>query len=73
MNSRKTLQTIIDEETYIKLQRLLVLESIENDTKMQTVSTWIRTLIEDTVDWEFNKLKLEGWNPKLIKKLKNKR
>jgi hypothetical protein len=69
---RKTIQIVIDEETYYKLDRLMMMEALENDTRMSSLSQWARNLIEDTVNYQLNKKKLEDWKPSLLKQLKSK-
>lgn len=66
------LQVLISEDTMQKLNRLILMEAIENDTPVQTKSAWLRNLIEDTVDYELNAKKIEEWNPKMIKQIRNK-
>ena len=69
---RKTVQIVIDEDTYLKLDRLMMMEAIENGTRMSNLSQWVRDLIEDTVNYQLNKKKLDVWKPELLKKLKAK-
>jgi len=69
---RKTVQIVIDEDTYLKLDRLMMMEAIENGTRMSNLSQWVRDLIEDTVNYQLNKKKLDDWKPELLKKLKAK-
>tara|TARA_R110000772_G_scaffold77311_3_gene166612 strand:+ start:1832 stop:2059 length:228 start_codon:yes stop_codon:yes gene_type:complete len=69
---RITIQTVIDEETLLQLDRLMMVEALENNTRISTLSKWVRNLIEDTVNFQPNQDKIESWDPKIIKKLKNK-
>ena len=69
---RKTVQIVIDEDTYLKLDRLMMIEAIENGTRMSNLSQWVRDLIEDTVNYQLNKKKLDNWKPELLKALKDK-
>ena len=69
---RKTIQIVIDEDTYLKLDRLMMMEAIENGTRMSNLSQWVRELIEDTVNYQLNKKKLDDWKPELLKNLKAK-
>lgn len=69
---RKTVQIVIDEDTYLKLDRLMMIEAIENGTRMSNLSQWVRDLIEDTVNYQLNKKKLDDWKPELLKALKDK-
>tara|TARA_R110001632_G_scaffold25598_2_gene70077 strand:- start:1612 stop:1839 length:228 start_codon:yes stop_codon:yes gene_type:complete len=69
---RKTVQIVIDEDTYLKLDRLMMMEAIENGTRMSNLSQWVRDLIEDTVNYQLNKKKLDDWKPELLKALKAK-
>ena len=69
---RKTIQIVIDEETYYKLDRLMMMEALENNTCMSNLSQWVRTLIEDTVNFQINKSKISDYKGELIKQLKSK-
>tara|TARA_R110001632_G_scaffold110355_1_gene220853 strand:- start:478 stop:696 length:219 start_codon:yes stop_codon:yes gene_type:complete len=64
------IQTLLDQDTLDKLNKLIMIEAIENDKPMKGKSEWIRDLIEDTVNYQFNKKKLDEWVPGMIKKLK---
>lgn len=66
----KVIQTLLDEDTLDKLNKLIMIEAIESDMPMKGKSEWIRNLIEDTVNYQFNKKKLDEWEPGMIKKLK---
>lgn len=70
--TNKTVQVLLDEETLDKLQKLIILESVENDAPMPSKSAWIRNLIEDTVNFQLNETKLSTWKPNIVKKLKSK-
>jgi len=70
--TNKTVQVLLDEETLDKLQKLIILESVENDVPMPSKSAWIRNLIEDTVNFQLNETKLSTWKPNIVKKLKSK-
>jgi hypothetical protein len=70
--TNKTVQVLLDEETLDKLQKLIILESVENDVQMPSKSAWIRNLIEDTVNFQLNETKLSTWKPNIVKKLKSK-
>tara|TARA_R110000822_G_scaffold65772_1_gene160910 strand:+ start:2630 stop:2833 length:204 start_codon:yes stop_codon:yes gene_type:complete len=65
-------QVLLDEETIDKLQKLIMLEAVENNEPMLGKSAWVRNLIEDTVNFQLNKEKLAGWKPGILKKLKSK-
>jgi len=65
-------QVLLDEETFDKLQKLIMLEAVENNEPMLGKSAWVRNLIEDTVNFQLNKEKLAGWKPGILKKLKSK-
>ena len=65
-------QVLLDEETFDKLQKLIMLEAVENNEPMLGKSAWVRNLIEDTVNFQLNKQKLAGWKPGILKKLKSK-
>lgn len=68
----KHIQCLVDEDTLKKLNRLIMMDALKNDTPIQTRSSWLRKLIEDTVEFETNKLMIEEWNPKIIKQIRNK-
>ena len=68
----KMVQVLLDEETFDKLQKLIMLEAVENNEPMLGKSAWVRNLIEDTVNFQLNKEKLAGWKPGILKKLKSK-
>ena len=68
----KMVQVLLDEETFDKLQKLIMLEAVENNEPMLGKSAWVRNLIEDTVNFQLNKKKLAGWKPGILKKLKSK-
>ena len=68
----KMVQVLLDEETIDKLQKLIMLEAVENNEPMLGKSAWVRNLIEDTVNFQLNKEKLAGWKPGILKKLKSK-
>lgn len=68
----KMVQVLLDEETFDKLQKLIMLEAVENNEPMLGKSAWVRNLIEDTVNFQLNKQKLAGWKPGILKKLKSK-
>jgi len=70
--TNKTVQVLLDEETLDKLQKLIILESVENNLPMPSKSAWIRNLIEDTVNFQLNETKLSTWKPNIVKKLKSK-
>lgn len=50
----------------------MMMEAIENGTRMSNLSQWVRDLIEDTVNYQLNKKKLDDWKPELLKALKAK-
>lgn len=60
----KKIQVLISEETYIKLNKLIGAESIEQGTKLQSLSAWCRDLIEDTINFEYNKKKIDNFKYK---------
>ena len=64
------IQALLDQDTLDKLNKLIMIEAIESDMPMKGKSEWIRNLIEDTVNYQFNKKKLDEWKPGMIKKLK---
>ena len=68
----KHVQALVDEETLSKLNRLIIMDAFENGTAIKTKSQWVRELIEDTVNYELNAKKIEGFNPSVFKQIKNK-
>lgn len=70
--TNKTVQVLLDEETLDKLQKLIILESVENNIPMPSKSAWVRNLIEDTINFQLNESKLSTWKPNIIKQLKSK-
>lgn len=68
----KTVQVLLDEETLDKLQKLIILESVENNVPMPSKSAWVRNLIQDTINFQLNEVKLSTWKPNIIKQLKSK-
>ena len=71
-SKRKTIQVVVDEETYMRLDRLMMVEALENGTKISTLSKWVRLLIEDTVSFPPTKKKIDQWDSKIIKNIHNK-
>lgn len=70
--TNKTVQVLLDEETLDKLQKLIILESVENNVPMPSKSAWVRNLIQDTINFQLNEVKLSTWKPNIIKQLKSK-
>ena len=68
---KKTIQIVISEETFLQIDRLMMMEALESNTKMKTLSAWCRELLEDTVSFETNKRKLNQWDASVLKKLKS--
>ena len=66
------LQTLISKDTLSRLNKLIMMDALNNDTPIQTRSAWLRNLVEDTIDFEMNKKMIGDWEPKLIKQIKNK-
>lgn len=56
------LQVLIDEQTFIKLNKLIAAEAMEKGTRIPSLSKWCRELITDTVDFELNKRKIDGFS-----------
>ena len=75
MNYKKEfkVQVLLDEETFVKLNKLIGAEALENGTRIPSLSKWCRTLITDTIEWEFNKKKIDNFSMKRdIKNISNK-
>jgi hypothetical protein len=68
----KSVQVLLNEDTLNKLSKLIMIEAIENDKPMLGKSAWVRNLIEDTVNFQYNEKKLNEWKPGMIRKLKAK-
>ena len=63
---------MLDEETHTKMQRLIMMDALEQDEPMKGMSAWVRDLIEDTVNFQINKSKIADYKGELIKQLKAK-
>ena len=68
----RILQVLVDTDTFDKINRLMMMEALQNERAIQTKSAWLRDLIEDTVNFQLNKNKIEDWRKELIKELKSK-
>jgi len=68
----RMLQVLVDTDTYDKINRLMMMEALQNERAIQTKSAWLRDLIEDTVNFQLNKNKIGDWRKELIKELKSK-
>lgn len=66
------IQTLIDDKTLLDLNRLIMIEALENGTSIQSKSEWVRNLILDTLNFELNRRKIDNFNPTIIKQIKNK-
>ena len=76
MKSKTTfhIQTLVDEETFAKLNRLIAAEAFEKGETPKGKSQWLRELIIDTINFQFNKKKIEELDfKKGIRNAKNKR
>jgi hypothetical protein len=58
------IQTLLDDDTLQKLNRLIMIEAFEKGEAPKGKSQWIRELIEDTVNFEPNLKKIEEYKPK---------
>ena len=66
-------QVLLDEETFVKLNKLIGAEALENGERIPPLSKWCRKLIQDTIEWEFNKKKIDNFSMKRdIKNISNK-
>ena len=63
---------MLDEETHTKMQRLIMMDALEQDEPMKGMSAWVRDLIQDTVNFQINKSKIADYKGELIKQLKAK-
>lgn len=68
----RILQVLVDTDTFDKINRLMMMEALQNERPIQTKSAWLRDLIEDTVNFQLNKSKIGDWRKELIKELKSK-
>ena len=57
-------QALIDKDTLSKLNRLILIDAIEDGAVPKSKSEWLRTLIEETVNFEPTLKKIENFNPK---------
>jgi hypothetical protein len=57
-------QTLVDDETLQKLNRLIMIEAFESGTLPKGKSQWLRELIEDTVNFEPTLNKINEYKPK---------
>ena len=60
----KLIQVLIDEDTLFKLNRLIAIDALDNNEKPKTKSKWLRELITDTINFEFNAKKIEEYKPR---------
>ena len=56
-------QTLLDDDTLFKLNRLILMDALEKGEATKGKSQWIRELIEDTVNYELNKKKIDNYKP----------
>jgi len=56
-------QTLLDDDTLAKLNRLILIDALEKGEAPKGKSQWLRELIEDTVNYELNKKKIENFKP----------
>ena len=58
------IQTLLDDETLAKLNRLIMIDALEQGTAPKGKSQWLRELIEDTVNFEPTLKKINNYNPR---------
>ena len=68
----KHIQTLVDEPTLLKLNRLIMMDAFKNNTPIKGRSEWLRELITDTVEFQTNKQMISEWTPSIIKQIKSK-
>lgn len=69
-NTQK-LQVMISDASFTKLNKLIAIKSIEDGTKMESISSFCRSIIESHIEEEYNKSRIENFNFKQnIDKLK---
>lgn len=66
------IQALVDDKTLLDLNRLIMIEALENGTSIPSKSEWVRNLILDTLNFELNRQKIDNFNPTIIKQIKNK-
>lgn len=57
--TRNHVQTLLDDETLAKLNRLIAAEAFEKGIAPKGKSEWLRELITDTINFELNQKKIE--------------
>ena len=70
MKTTNNVQTLLDDDTLQKLNRLILIDALESGQPPKGKSQWIRELIEDTVNYPSTLSKIEEWNPRNIKDIK---
>lgn len=66
----KHLQLLITEDMYYDLSRLLMAQALEKGEPIPTMSKYLRSLLEEILNDEANKEKIENWNPRDIRHIK---
>jgi len=56
-------QTLLDDETLLKLNRLIIIDALEKGETPKGKSQWLRELIEDTVNYEPTLKRIESYKP----------
>ena len=56
-------QTLLDDETLAKLNRLIIIDALEKGETPKGKSQWLRELIEDTVNYPATLKKIESYKP----------
>ncbi len=61
--TKNVIQCLIDDDTLLKLNRLIAIDAFENGEKPKGKSEWLRLLIEDTVNFEPTLNKIKNYKP----------
>ena len=61
MKTTNNVQTLLDDDTLFKLNRLIMIDALEKGEAPKGKSQWIRELIEDTVNFEPTLKKIESY------------
>ena len=61
MKATNNVQTLLNDDTLFKLNRLIMIDALEKGEAPKGKSQWIRELIEDTVNFEPTLKKIESY------------
>ena len=63
MKTTNNLQTLIDDDTLAKLNRLIMLDALDKGEAPKGKSQWLRELIEDTVNFAPTLKRIQEYKP----------